>query len=112
MDIEKIRKDFESVRQIPNGVYWAGYSLEYVPKTSSELDCDNSGIIQAEWDGWKSAFEFMESKETTPDIFASFVYEGEQLSGKTDAPIKRIERHDDGALEIIIDYWPRDLPVL
>lgn len=41
-----------------------------------------------------------------PVIQASFEYEDAAIVGKTSAPIKRIDKEDDGSLTVVIDHWP------
>ena len=45
-----------------------------------------------------------------PEITATFECESNGITGSTAAPVKRIERHDDGAIEVILDYWPTPSP--
>lgn len=47
---------------------------------------------------------------STPDVHATFECEENGVTGSTSAPIKRVEYHDDGSLEVVIDHWPREQP--
>lgn len=42
----------------------------------------------------------------TPDIIATFECTDGCITGSTNAPIKAIERHDDGCIEVVINHWP------
>lgn len=44
--------------------------------------------------------------EATPKINAVFEIVEDGLIGITTAPVKRIERQDDGSFTVIIDHWP------
>lgn len=43
----------------------------------------------------------------TPEIVAWFECVENGITGTTRAPIKRIEKQDDGAFLVIIDHWPK-----
>ena len=42
-------------------------------------------------------------------IAAAFRYESNGIVGYVDAPIHSINMHDDGVVEVVIDYWPEQL---
>lgn len=46
-----------------------------------------------------------------PEIIASFETENDYMTGSTGAPVKRVEIHDDGVIEVVIDYWPMDMRI-
>lgn len=50
------------------------------------------------------------SAVVVPEITATFECESIGITGTTAAPIKRIELHDCGAIEVILDYWPSTSP--
>lgn len=45
--------------------------------------------------------------EAVPNVCASFYTESAELIGTTEAPIKRVEREDDGTLHVYIDHCPQ-----
>lgn len=48
-----------------------------------------------------------EQRQPAPDKFvASFRCESDGMVGSTDAPIHSVVVHDDGVIEVVIDYWP------
>jgi hypothetical protein len=42
----------------------------------------------------------------TPTIYAAFECESNGIVGVTSAPVKRVEKNDDGSFTVIIDHWP------
>jgi hypothetical protein len=46
-------------------------------------------------------------EEAMPVITARFHVEHNGVIGSTDAPVKRIEKNDDGSFTVVIDYWPQ-----
>jgi hypothetical protein len=42
-----------------------------------------------------------------PKINAKFETSSAHCIGTTEAPIKRVERQDDGSVTVVIDYWPK-----
>lgn len=41
-----------------------------------------------------------------PAVGAQFECVDEGLTGTAPAPVKRVEREDDGSLTVVLDYWP------
>lgn len=41
-----------------------------------------------------------------PVIHATFEVVSGELTGRASAPVKRVETHDDGSYEVVIDHWP------
>lgn len=70
-----------------------------------------TGLID-DSDGLPYAFakhrEAAEQAAAEPEIDAAFEVSNDTLTGMTEAPIKRIEKHDDGSFTVVIDYWPDD----
>lgn len=46
------------------------------------------------------------AQRAEPQIVATFETSSEGFTGTVSARVKRVERHDDGTLEVIIDHWP------
>lgn len=47
-------------------------------------------------------------RQPAPDKFvASFRCESDGMVGSKDAPIHSVVVHDDGVIEVVIDYWPK-----
>lgn len=44
---------------------------------------------------------------SVPVVHATFESGGNGITGRASAPVKRVEYHDDGSLEVVIDHWPR-----
>lgn len=54
--------------------------------------------------------EQQSSAGDVPEITATFECESNGVTGSTAAPIKRVELHDDGSFEVILDCWPTSSP--
>ena len=70
--------------------------------------CDNCGC---DWlDNGLNPAACPYCKQPAADkIAAAFRYESNGIVGYVDAPIHSINVHDDGVVEVVIDYWPEQL---
>ncbi len=70
--------------------------------------CDNCGC---DWlDNGLNPAACPYCKQPAADkIAAAFRYESNGIVGYVDAPIHSINMHDDGVVEVVIDYWPEQL---
>ena len=51
---------------------------------------------------------FNAGQETMPDINAMFEVVSDNITGTTLAPVKRVEKQDDGSFTVVIDHWPEN----
>ncbi len=70
--------------------------------------CDNCGC---DWlDNGLNPAACPYCKQPAADkIAAAFRYESNGIVGYVDAPIHSVNMHDDGVVEVVIDYWPEQL---
>ena len=93
--------------------YWRSRAERYAELISALTHpaithCDNCGF---DWlDNGLNPAACPYCKQPAADkIAAAFRYERNGIVGYVDAPIHSINMHDDGIVEVVIDYWPEQL---
>ncbi len=61
----------------------------------------------APFSDYSGPWAYDKPEEAMPVITARFHVEHNGVIGSTDAPVKRVEKNDDGSLTVVIDYWPQ-----
>lgn len=69
--------------------------------------CERPECVKRQRDELRDRMESALAQQPAPDKFvASFRCESDGIVGSKDAPIHSVVVHDDGVIEVVIDYWP------